>query len=121
DHTVDRGAARGFEQIARAVDIGAIEIRGIGRPQTIIGCDVEDEPAAIDCTAQGVGVAQVAGDRLDVELADLAAGTHECAYQVSVCEKYTSHVPAEEARRSGDQCGFHGRDQYSWLWARRAG
>ena len=64
---------------------------------------MEDQFAARDRAFERRGVAQVAGDGLDVEVLQFAGGTDEGADFVSACGQRVGDVPAEEARRASNE------------------
>jgi hypothetical protein len=97
DGAVHSGGARGFQEVAGAVDIGLVEFGWVFGPETVVGGDVEEKSAAGYGVLEGYGVAEIAGDGFDVETVDLAAGAYQGADRVPALEEDSRDVPAEEA------------------------
>src|SRR4029077_11297676 len=60
----DSGPRAGLEHVAGALHVVAIDLGPIPGPEAIVGGDVEDEPAALDRRAQGVGLEDVSADEV---------------------------------------------------------
>ena len=115
DYAFDARLAHGCEQIAGAIDVGAVELAGIFGPEAVVGGHVEDQAAAGRGARQRIGIAQVPGDGLDVEGVDVAAGADERADMVAAFDEDAGDVPAEESGCAGDEGGLHDRSLRSRL------
>ena len=96
----------GLEDVAGAVDIGAVELAGIGRPEPVVGGDVVDAARAGDGGADGVDVEEVALRDVDgaaLERAAIAARAREDAHAVAVGEQLADEVRADEAGTAGHE------------------
>src|ERR1039458_7338198 len=67
------GVLSGFEHVARAIHVRAIEFSGILRPKAVIRGHVEDQAATGHRSFERGGVAQIARGRLQFEFANVAA------------------------------------------------
>ena len=118
---LDAGAVRRFQQIACAVDIRAIEIVGMFRPEPIIGGHMKHQSAAWHRTFERSRIAQIAGDALDIQVRALTAGRHRARtrYPRSVSRRATCHPrkPLAPVTRAGftddsfDDCAGSGPSQ----------
>ena len=100
DDALDTGQRGGLEHVAGAVDIGAVERAGIGRPEPVVGGDVIDAARAGDGGADGVDVEQVALRDVDgaaLERAPIAALAGEDAHAMTVADELADEVRAHEA------------------------
>ena len=67
---------------------------------------MEDQAAAGGGAREGGGVAQIAGDGLDIELVDAAAGPDQRADAIAAFEEHAGHMPAEEPEAPVTRAGF---------------
>ena len=70
---------------------------------------MEDESAAGDGAGERCGIAQIAGDALDVEIGNPAARTNEGANAMAAFDEQSRDMPAEKARGSGYEGRLRGR------------
>jgi len=88
-----------FEDVAGAVDVGAIELARVPGPQTVIGGDVIDTSRARHRGAERVAVEQIALGDLDAaafEGPPVAPRAHEHAHGAAIGEKLADEIGADE-------------------------
>ena len=73
DHALDVAAARRLDDIARAIDVAAIERLRIGRPEAIVGGDVKQRLAALERSVQGADIGQIPDHRFHCQAGKIAA------------------------------------------------
>ena len=99
DDAIDAGFAGGFEHVAGAIDIGAVEFVLVAGPEAIIGSNVKDQAAAGSSTVDGFGIAQIAGYGLGIQFADFAGGADQRPYPMTALDQKPGYVPAQEDRK----------------------
>ena len=107
DDALDSGLAGGLQQIARAVDVRAVQFVGIGRPEPVVGGDVKDQSAAGDGARERGGIAQVAGDRLRHPVRAACWRDGPARAPCARGRQEPRDMPADESRSAGDERRFH--------------
>jgi hypothetical protein len=64
-----------LHHIARTADIGGKNLAAVACPQPVIGRDVKHIPDAMHRPPDGIGVADIAIDELQIEAVEVEAGT----------------------------------------------
>ena len=100
-HTAHPAFPRRFQNRASAVHVGAIHLVRIAYPQPVVGRHVKNRIAASHRFFQRRRIAQIAGGSLclePLEIARIAAGTHQQSKVRSLLAQNPSHVGAEKSR-----------------------
>ncbi len=108
DDAFGAGLRRGAHHRHGAVDVGPQHRVRVGHPEPVVGGDVNHIPASGGRAAQRVGIGQVAGHDLGVqagEVAPVAGGPRQQAQFVAARRQGARDGGADEAGRTGDQCG----------------
>ena len=113
DESLDPGLRGGVEQVAQGLDVEEAEVLQ-GPPVADLGRAVEDPVGPGHPPAEGLGVGQVADDRLDppaVEESGIAGGADERADAMAAAQGLLHGVTADEAggARHEDRLGAGGR------------
>ena len=106
DDALHPGARAGLEHGARALDVGAVDLRRIAGPEPVVAGHVEDSRAARDRRGHGVGLEDVAAHHLDratLERLETAGRTSEDPDTIAVREEKARHIGSHEAGGAGDQ------------------
>src|SRR5439155_26150078 len=96
----------GLEDGGRATDVDAVELLRVGRPDAVVGRDVEDDADALHRALHGGWIQQVSLVDLDVEpckRAAVSAGSRQHAHRAAPGEELADDVGADEARASGPE------------------
>src|SRR5207247_13454 len=111
DHAAHARRACGLEDGARATDVDAVELLRVGRPEAVVGRDVEDDVDALHRALHGGWIQQVSLADLDVEpckRAAVSAWSRQHAHRAALGEELADDVGANEARATGhERVGFH--------------
>ena len=116
DHALDARSRAGLEHVARALHVVAVDLGRIPGPEPIVGGDVEDEPAALDRRAQGVGLEDVAADELGraaFERPEAARRASQHSDAAALGHQLPRQIGSHEAGGARDQ-HIHG---YATPWA----
>src|SRR5205823_4213373 len=100
DDALHPGARAGLEHGARALDVGAVDLRRIAGPEPVVAGHVEDPRAARDRRGHGVGLEDVAAHHLDratLERLETAGRTSEDPDAIAVREEKARHIGSHEA------------------------
>jgi len=84
------------------------EIARILRPKPVIRRDMKDQFATFDSPPQRIGIAQVSGNPLHFQFANLAGRTAERPHTVAAFGEKASYMPAEKSGRPRDEGGHSG-------------
>ena len=106
DDPLDAGIARGGHHDPRAIDVGAHDLVRVGRPQAVVGRDMKDIARALHGGGNGLGVAHVPFDDLELQPVEVHAGAaraHERAHAIARADQRPRHGRAHEARRTSDE------------------
>ena len=105
-HALHAGLEGRAQQVTRAHDVAAVDLRHLARARGDLGRAVIDPGAAAHRRARGVEIAQVAPDRLDVEpgeggVAGLGPGEH--AHPRALVQQSPHEIRAEMSAGPGDE------------------
>src|SRR6185437_15676453 len=75
DDALDAGPLGSVQQVACTVNVRAVQLLRILRPEPVISSHVKDKLASLYGPRQRFGIAQIAGRTLHVQFADLTCGT----------------------------------------------
>ena len=94
-----------------AVHVAAEQLARIAGPQTIVGRDVVDETAPGQGPAQRIEVAQIADDRLHLQIGEIVGAAlrpDQGTDVVALLGQEPGDVTADEAGAAGDEDGGKG-------------
>src|SRR5439155_1721405 len=110
DHAAHARRACGLEDGARATDVDAVELLRVGRPEAVVGRDVEDDVDALHRALHGGWIQQVSVADLDVEpckRAAVPAWSRQHAHRAALGEELADDVGADESRATGHERVAH--------------
>ena len=103
--------SRGIQDIASALDIGSIQLRGIGRAQPIVRGNVEQAVASLGGALQRLNISEIAFLHVDGETFQVAP--------IRAFARQHAHLPLRRQQRSGNRrADKSGRTRYQRSHAR---
>ena len=114
DHQLGAGAARGFEHVARAVEIGGVHRRFIEHPEPVVRGEMVNFGASMRGALDRGGVAHVADRALAIEAlqrAEVGTVAHQHADAIAAREQSAHDMASDKAVASGYECGFVGHGE----------
>ena len=106
DHPLDTGFERGAHGGPGALEIVALDLARVARPQPVIGRDMEQVARAFHGGGHGLFVAHVARHRLAMQLGDVepvGARPHQDAHMQPARHQRPRHGGADKTGCAGDQ------------------
>lgn len=109
DHTLDLVLETRVHHVGRPADVALVDLVRVGRPEAVLGCDVEDLVAAGDGSRHSGRVAQITDTDLRLEAADVAPvgrAPDQERQVATTLEQRARDARAHESSSSSDECSL---------------